>query len=54
MLTAKSGIKLTPSGRIFKKEESYADPVYEISPDPTFYFNVGISINPFSVFGKKS
>lgn len=53
MLTAKSGIKLTPSGRIFKKEESYSDPVYEISPDPTFYFNVGISINPFSVFGKK-
>lgn len=53
MLTAKSGVKLTPSGRIFKKEESYADPVYQISPDPSFYFNVGISFNPFSVFGKK-
>ena len=53
MLTAKSGIKLTPSGRIFKKEESYADPVYQTSPDPAFYFNMGISFNPFSVFGKK-
>lgn len=53
LLTAKSGIKLTPSGRIFKKEESFADPVYKISPDPAFYFNIGISFNPFSVFGKR-
>lgn len=54
MLTAKSGIKYTPSGRIFKKEDSFADPVYKVSPDPTFYFNIGISFNPFSLLGKKN
>jgi hypothetical protein len=53
MLTAKSGIKYTPSGRVFRKEDSFADPVYKITPDPTFYFNIGISFNPFSILGKK-
>lgn len=53
MLTAKSGMKLSPNGRIFKKESSFGDPVYEIKPDPSFYFNVGVSFNPFSFFGKK-
>lgn len=53
MLTAKSGIKLTPNGRLFRKEDTFADPIYQINPDPTFYFNVGVSFNPFSVFGKK-
>ncbi|MBB6499860.1 DUF6268 family outer membrane beta-barrel protein [Pedobacter cryoconitis] len=53
MITAKSGMKYTPSGRIFKKEESFADPVYKITPDPAFYFKMGISFNPFSVLGKK-
>jgi hypothetical protein len=53
MLTAKSGMKYTPSGRIFKKEDSFADPVYKITPDPSFYFNIGISFNPFSILGKR-
>nr|WP_068886637.1 hypothetical protein [Pedobacter panaciterrae] len=53
MLTTKSGMKYTPSGRVFKKEDSFADPVYKITPDPVFYFNVGISFNPFSILGKK-
>lgn len=53
MLTAKSGMKYTPSGRVFKKEDSFADPVYKITPDPVFYFNIGISFNPFSILGKK-
>lgn len=53
MLTAKSGMKYTPSGRIFKKEDSFAAPVYKITPDPVFYFNIGISFNPFSILGKK-
>ncbi|MES2827074.1 MAG: hypothetical protein V4687_02925 [Bacteroidota bacterium] len=53
MLTAKSGMKLTPNGRLFRKEDTFGDPLYQIKPDPTFYFNVGISFNPFSVFGKK-
>lgn len=53
MLTAKSGVKLTPNGRIFRKEDTFADPLYEIKPDPTFYFNIGVSFNPFSLFGRK-
>jgi hypothetical protein len=53
MLTAKSGMKLTPNGRLFRKEDTFGDPLYQIKPDPTFYFNVGVSFNPFSVFGKK-
>jgi len=54
MLTAKSGMKYTSSGRIFKKEDSFTDPVYKITPDPTFYFNIGVSFNPFSILGKKN
>lgn len=53
MLTAKSGMKYTPSGRIFKKQESFADPVYQTKPDPAFYVNIGLSFNPFSILGKK-
>ncbi|MET4141232.1 hypothetical protein [Pedobacter sp. UYP1] len=53
MLTAKSGARYIPSGRLFKKQESFADPVYKITPDPTFYFNIGLSFNPFSILGKK-
>jgi hypothetical protein len=54
MLTAKSGVKVTPTGRIFKKEETFQEPVYQITPDPAFYFNIGISFNPFSLLGKKN
>jgi hypothetical protein len=54
LLTGKSGITLTPNGRLFKKEDSFGDPIYEIKPDPTFYFNVGVSFNPFTVFGRKN
>lgn len=53
VITAKTGMKLTPSGRLFRKEDSFNDAVYEIKPDPTFYFNVGVSFNPFTVLGKK-
>lgn len=52
MITAKSGIKVTPTGRIFKKEETFQDPVYQTTPDPAFYFNIGISFNPFSLLRK--
>lgn len=52
VLTAKTGMKLTPSGRIFRKEDSFGSPVYQISPDPTFYFNIGVSFNPLSFLGK--
>ena len=53
MVTAKTGMKLTPSGRIFKKEDSFGSPVFETSPDPAVYFNIGLSFNPFTMIGKK-
>jgi hypothetical protein len=53
IITGKTGIKLTPSGRIFRKEDTFADPVYKTKPDPAFYFNVGISYNPFTLIKKK-
>lgn len=53
MITGKTGMKLTPSGNLFRKEDSFKDAVYEIKPDPTFYFNLGVSFNPFTLLGKK-
>jgi hypothetical protein len=53
VLTAKTGMKLTTTGRIFRKEDSFGSPVYQTSPDPTFYFNLGISFNPFTIIGRK-
>lgn len=53
VLTAKTGMKMTPQGRIFRKEDSFGSPVYETTPDPAFYGSVGISFNPFSRIGKK-
>lgn len=53
LLTAKTGIRYTPSGRLFKKNDSYKDPTLEMKPDPSFYFNIGISFNPSSILRKK-
>ncbi|MFE7086340.1 hypothetical protein ACFU8T_12265 [Sphingobacterium spiritivorum] len=53
MLIAKSRLKLSLSGSMFKEEESFAKPVYQTSPDPSIYFNISISFNPFSILGKK-
>ncbi|MDR2123186.1 MAG: hypothetical protein LBP34_08690 [Flavobacteriaceae bacterium] len=52
VVTAKTGIKLTPSGRLFRKEDNFNDAVFETSPDPTFYFNIGVSFNPFTFLKK--
>lgn len=53
VVAAKTGVRITPSGRIFRKEDSFGSPVFQTSPDPGFYFNVGVSFNPFSLIGKK-
>ncbi len=53
LVTVKTGMKLTPSGRLFRKEDSYKDAVFETSPDPTFYFNIGVSFNPFTLIKEK-
>ena len=39
--------------KTIKIEDSFKDAVYEIKPDPTFYFNLGVSFNPFTLLGKK-
>ncbi|WP_410879364.1 hypothetical protein [Myroides sp. DW712] len=52
VLTAKAGLKVTPSSRIFEKEKSFKKATVEFKPDPTFYFNVGISFNPFTLLKK--
>lgn len=52
IITGKTGIKLTPSGRLFRKEDNFNDAVFEITPDPVFYFNVGVSFNPFTFLKK--
>lgn len=52
IITGKTGVKLTPSGRLFRKEDNFDDAVFEIKPDPVFYFNIGVSFNPFTFLKK--
>jgi hypothetical protein len=53
VLAAKTGVKITPSGRIFRKEGTFGSPELQTSPDPAFYLNAGISFNPFIKKRKK-
>ncbi|MGV0968369.1 MULTISPECIES: DUF6268 family outer membrane beta-barrel protein [Empedobacter] len=45
--TVKTGLRSIPTGRIFEKNESFNDYIYEYKPKSSFYFNFGISYNPF-------
>ncbi|MCT2406402.1 DUF6268 family outer membrane beta-barrel protein [Chryseobacterium antibioticum] len=45
--TLKTGIRAVPRARVFDKEESFKDYIFEASYKPSFYVNVGISYNPF-------
>lgn len=47
VLTARTGLKWIAISRIFEKQNTFNDTVFEVTADPTFYFNVGISFNPF-------
>lgn len=49
----KTGIRAVPRARAFDKEESFKDYIFEASYKPSFYFNVGISYNPFGKPGAK-
>jgi len=51
--TFKSGVKLIPNARIFEKTSAFKDYFFAAKPQPAFYFNVGISYNPFGKIGKK-
>jgi len=46
--TLKAGIRAVPQARVFDKEESLKDYLFEASYKPSFYFNIGISYNPFA------
>ena len=43
----KAGLRATPSSRIFAKEDSFKDYIFDMNAKTSFYFNVGISYNPF-------
>ena len=45
--TLKAGLRATPSSRIFAKEDSFNDYIFDMNAKPSFYFNVEISYNPF-------
>lgn len=45
--TLKTGLRAMPKARIFDKEESFKNYIFEANTKPSFYFNVGISYNPF-------
>jgi hypothetical protein len=45
--TLKTGIRAVPQARVFDKEESFKDYIFEASYKPSFYFNIGVSYNPF-------
>lgn len=52
ILTAKTGLEITPTGRLSEKGKSFRRPIYKTQHDPAFYFNIGVSVNPFSFFGQ--
>ncbi|WP_326984051.1 DUF6268 family outer membrane beta-barrel protein [Chryseobacterium sp. MYb264] len=45
--TFKTGLRMTPNARLFEKQESFKDYIFKAKYDPSFYFNIGISYNPF-------
>jgi hypothetical protein len=48
ILTLKGGLKTSLSPRIFDRNQSYNDPIFQAKASPSGYFNVGISFNPFA------
>jgi len=48
VVTLKGGMRASLSPRIFDRNQSYRDPIFETKPDPSAYFNAGISFNPFA------
>ncbi len=48
ILTLKGGMRASLAPRIFDRNLSYNDPIFQTTPDPSGYFNLGISFNPFA------
>lgn len=47
ILTLKGGMRASMSPRIFDRQETYRDPIFQAKSDASGYFNVGVSFNPF-------
>lgn len=45
--TVRTGVRNIVNSRVFEKSGSFGDYIYKVQPDAAFYFNVGISFNPF-------
>jgi hypothetical protein len=43
---ARTGLRYTPNGKLFDKND-YSSPLYQTSANSTFFFNVGLSFDPF-------
>lgn len=52
VFAGKAGVRSLVRGRAFKKEDSFDKPQFEVKADVPFYFNVGVSINPFTLLKK--
>lgn len=48
ILSAKTGMRYSPSSRIMDKNADFNDYIYRAKPQPGFYFNIGLSYNPFN------
>ncbi|UIR54866.1 DUF6268 family outer membrane beta-barrel protein [Sphingobacterium sp. SRCM116780] len=48
IVSFKTGMKTIPRARIFEKNEKQEDYIFEASPNPSLYFNAGLSFNPFA------
>lgn len=47
ILTGRVGIKSFLASRIVEKNENFNNPIFSAKPKSTFYFNIGLSFNPF-------
>ncbi|MFT3919917.1 DUF6268 family outer membrane beta-barrel protein [Cloacibacterium sp.] len=47
ILSAKTGVCYSPSSRLMEKDAEFSDYIFDTKPKPSFYFNVGVSFNPF-------
>lgn len=47
ILSAKTGMRYSPSSRLMEKNADYKDFILDSKVKPAFYFNLGISFNPF-------
>lgn len=47
IITAKTGVKTLITNGLFNKKDTFDDKIFSSTQDPSFYFNLGLSYNPF-------